>query len=77
MWPTSAPLNASFWASVTDEMLARPSLIDAFRTRQGRNSPRTKPFPSDEARQAQVCYMRSGSSVTGQMCPQGYGSVQS
>ncbi|PWN39508.1 hypothetical protein IE81DRAFT_326447 [Ceraceosorus guamensis] len=75
---TPALLHSNkFWASVTDEMLARPSLIDAFRTRQGRNSPRTKPFPSDEARQAQVCYMRSGSSVTGQMCPQGYGSVQS
>lgn len=75
-WPANAPLNATFWSAVTDEMEKRPELVATFHTNQGRNSPRTKPC-STECVQANICYMRSGSAQLGQQCPQGFGSVQS
>ena len=77
MWPKSAPLNASFWAAVTDEMEQRPELVELHHLYQGRNSPRSPACNTDECHKAKVCYMRSGSSSLGRACPKGYGSVQS
>ena len=34
-WPAHAPLNGSFWAALTDEMEARPSLVKYFSELQG------------------------------------------
>jgi sphingomyelin phosphodiesterase len=38
IWPSSSPLNATFWSAVTDEMLARPDLVKQFSRYQARNS---------------------------------------
>lgn len=76
-WPASAPLNGSFWAALTDEMEARPELVQTFTRFQGRDSPRSPPCTSEECVKAKICYMRSGSAILGKECIQGYGSVQS
>ena len=77
VWPASAPLNASFWAALTDEMEVRPELVELHNLYQGRNSPRSPSCDTQECQAAKVCYMRSGSSSLGRACPKGYGSVQS
>jgi len=76
MWPHDAPLNASFWAALTDEMEQRPELIELHQVYQGRNSPRSPKCNTKECHEAKVCYMRSASSALGRSCPSGYGSVQ-
>lgn len=76
-WPNSAPLNATFWAALTDEMLARPNLVKIFSRYQARNSTTGHYCISGACLKAIPCYARSGSAILGQKCPQGYGSVQS
>ena len=76
VWPQDAPLNASFWAALTDEMEQRPELIELHQVYQGRNSPRTPQCNTKACHEAKVCYMRSASSALGRGCPSGYGSVQ-
>ncbi|KAK0563885.1 hypothetical protein OC844_001983 [Tilletia horrida] len=75
-WPVDAPLNATFWASLTDEMEARPELVQLFTVFQGRNSSHSPACTSTECVNAKICYMRSGSGPLGKQCLQGYGSVQ-
>lgn len=77
VWPKGAPLNASFWAALTDEMEARPELIEMHQLYQGRNSPRSPACDTEECQKAKLCYMRSASSNLGRHCPSGFGSVQS
>lgn len=77
MWPSSAPLNATFWAALTDEMLARPNLVKTFSRYQARNSTTGHYCVSGGCLTAVPCYARSGSAILGQECPQGFGSVQS
>ncbi|KAK0553545.1 hypothetical protein OC846_002466 [Tilletia horrida] len=76
-WPSTAPLNATFWASLTNEMEARPELVQTFTMYQGRNSSHSPPCTSSDCVAAKICYMRSGSGPLGKQCIQGYGSVQS
>ena len=76
MWPASAPLNATFWAALTDEMLARPSLVKTFSRYQARNSTRGKYCEEGDCLKAVPCYARSGSVTLGQQCPSGFASVQ-
>ncbi|KOS15701.1 putative acid sphingomyelinase [Malassezia pachydermatis] len=76
-WPADAPLNASFWAALTDEMEKRPELVELHQLYQGRNSPRSPQCSTEACQKAKVCYMRSASSNLGRSCPKGYGSVQS
>lgn len=76
LWPTSAPLNATFFAALTTEMLLRPELVQTFTTFQGRNSYLSPNCTSDECVQAKVCYLQSGNSLEGKKCPRGYNSVQ-
>ncbi|WFD07205.1 hypothetical protein MVES1_002564 [Malassezia vespertilionis] len=76
VWPDDAPLNASFWAALTDEMEQRPSLVELHHMYQGRNSPRSPSCSTKECHEAKICYMRSGSSNLGRSCPSGFDSVQ-
>ena len=76
-WPATAPLNATFWAALTDEMEARPALLDLHHLYQSRKSPRSWLCASAECHRAKLCYMRAGSASQGRQCPQGYSSVQS
>lgn len=77
IWPSNAPLNATFWSKLTEEMKARPALVQQFTVYQGRNSPRSPNCTSQACVDAKICYMQSGSGPLGKLCPQGYGSVQS
>ncbi|KAI7346729.1 sphingomyelin phosphodiesterase-like protein [Hortaea werneckii] len=78
-WPEDAPLNATFWHAVTEAMEEDESneLVSKFNTFQGKSSVRSPNCTNAACAEAKVCYMRSGSAVLGQACPQGYGSVQS
>ncbi|SNX82905.1 related to acid sphingomyelinase [Melanopsichium pennsylvanicum] len=77
IWPDNAPLNATFWAKLTEEMAVRKELVQQFTVFQGRNSPRSPKCITDECVKAKICYMQSGSAILGKQCLQGYGSVQS
>lgn len=37
-WPNSAPLNATWWHKVTEQMEIEPSLVNTFNSHQGRLS---------------------------------------
>ncbi|KAH6662038.1 Metallo-dependent phosphatase-like protein [Halenospora varia] len=76
-WPSSAPLNATFWHKVTEAMETNRSLVEQFNTYQGKSSVKSPNCTSDACAQAKVCYIRSGSAALGKACPQGFASVQS
>jgi len=76
LYPETAPLNSTFWASLTDEMLLRPELVQQFTVYQGRNSSYSPNCTSQACVEAKVCYLRSGSSLQGKRCPRGFSSVQ-
>ena len=76
-WPESAPLNATYWHTVTEAMETDISLVEKFNTYQGKSSIKTPSCTSEACATAKICYMRSGSAPLGRQCPQGYGSVQS
>ncbi|TAQ83384.1 hypothetical protein B7494_g8293 [Chlorociboria aeruginascens] len=70
-WPTSAPLNATFWHGLTEAMETNRSLVSTFNTYQGKSSLRSPNCTSDACAEAKICYMRSGSVALGRACPQG------
>ena len=74
-WPRGAPLNATFWSALTDEMQARPELLTTFSQLQSRRSSRANVCTNHDCRKANLCYMRSATAAQGQSCPQGFGSV--
>lgn len=74
-WPESAPLNATFWGAVTDEMEARPELVSYFSRLQSRLSPKARVCDTAECHKANVCYMRSGSPTQGRRCNGDYSAV--
>lgn len=76
LWPQNAPLNATFFASLTTEMQLRPELVQQFTVYQGRNSYLSPNCTSDECVQAKICYLRSANSLEGKKCPRGFNSVQ-
>ncbi|CDS82387.1 related to acid sphingomyelinase [Sporisorium scitamineum] len=77
IWPATAPLNATFWAKLTEEMAVRKDLVQQFTVYQGRNSPKSPKCVTADCVKAKICYMQSGSAILGKQCPQGFGSVQS
>ncbi|KAI1628925.1 sphingomyelin phosphodiesterase [Exophiala viscosa] len=76
-WPTTAPLNATYWHQVTEAMAANHSLVSKFNTFEGKSSVKSPNCTSNACAEAKICYMRSGSVALGAQCPQGFGSVQS
>ncbi|PWY98538.1 sphingomyelin phosphodiesterase [Testicularia cyperi] len=76
IWPTGSPLNATFWAKLTEEMKTRPQLVQQFTVYQGRNSPKSPNCTSTECVAAKICYMQSGSAPLGKECIGGFASVQ-
>jgi hypothetical protein len=76
-WPKEAPLNATFWHLLTEEMEQNTELGSLQNTLQGRHSVKSPNCTDIECAEARACYMRSGSVALGRKCPQGYGSVQS
>ena len=70
-WPESAPLNATYWHTVTEAMETNRSLVEAFNTYQGKSSILSPNCSSDACAAAKICYIRSGSAPLGKQCPQG------
>ena len=67
-WPSTAPLNATFWDAVATHMSTNLTLLELYNLYETRASPLT-PNCSTPACQAQkVCYIRSGSTVQGMAC---------
>ena len=70
-WPTTAPLNATYWHQVTEAMAANHSLVSEFNTFEGKSSVKSPNCTSNACAAAKICYMRSGSVALGVKCPQG------
>ncbi|KAL4402920.1 phosphoric diester hydrolase [Malassezia pachydermatis] len=74
-WPQNAPLNGTFWAALTDEMEARPSLATTFSEVQTRNSPTARRCTTSDCIKNTICYMRAGSASQGRKCDGQYSSM--
>ncbi|EIW79572.1 sphingomyelin phosphodiesterase [Coniophora puteana RWD-64-598 SS2] len=73
-WPEDAPLNATWWHLVTEQMENNSSLAKLFSTYQSKSSAAASEC-DEECLSARICYMRSGSaSLAWQNCPPNYGS---
>ncbi|KAG0145453.1 hypothetical protein CROQUDRAFT_658631 [Cronartium quercuum f. sp. fusiforme G11] len=77
-WPANAPLNATWWHLVTEQMLEDGgTLIKQFTHFQGKSSVRSPNCTNEDCIKNKVCYMRSGSvPIAREHCKTGYGSVQ-
>lgn len=75
-WPGYAPLNATFWSAVADEVHASVPLARNFTMHQGRNSPLSPICDTKECAEAKSCFMKSGSWALGQQCNNTFSSVQ-
>ncbi|KAL1617410.1 hypothetical protein SLS56_010988 [Neofusicoccum ribis] len=72
-WPRSAPLNATFWHRVTEQMLENQDLVDSYNLFETKSSILTKNCSTTACAEQKVCYIRSGSTMLGDSCPQGNG----
>lgn len=70
-WPSTAPLNATFWHQVTVGMLANHSLVSTFNTYEGKSSVKSPNCTNAACAEAKVCYMRSGSVALAGSCAKG------
>jgi len=61
IWPSDAPLNATWWHKVTERMEADNSLVQKFTTYQGKLSHLTPACTSADCVKQKICFMRSGS----------------
>jgi hypothetical protein len=76
-WPADAPLNATFWHLVSEQVESNVTLAKELNELQGRRSKKSPVCETAECAKAKACYMRSGNVALGRQCNQGYGSVQS
>ena len=70
-WPSTAPLNATFWHAVTEAMASNHSLVSTFNTYQGKSSIKSPNCTCETCVDAKICYMRSGSVALAQSCSKG------
>jgi len=70
-WPAEAPLNATFWHEVSEQIAKNTTLASVFNTYQGKSSVMSPNCTNIACAQAKACYMRSGSVALGSKCPQG------
>lgn len=67
-WPADAPLNATFWHGVTEEMLKNHTLVETYNFLETKSSVTTKNCSSEACAKQKVCYLRSGSGTLGRRC---------
>lgn len=72
-WPTTAPLNATFWNYVTESMLTNQTLVELYNLYETKSSVTTKNCTSAACAEQKVCYIRSGSAALGMACGKGHG----
>lgn len=72
-WPATAPLNATFWHLVSEQIEKNTTLASTFNTLQGKSSIKSPNCTSIACAEAKACYMRSGSvALAQQNCVIGY-----
>ncbi|KAH0836040.1 sphingomyelin phosphodiesterase [Fonsecaea pedrosoi] len=67
-WPTSAPLNATFWDGVTKSMLTNQTLVELYNLLETKSSVVTESCSTEACARQKVCYIRSGSATLGRAC---------
>jgi len=72
-WPKTAPLNATFFDRLTQQMLVNQSLVERYNLYEKKSSVVTKNCSSKACAKQKVCYIRSGSSAIGRKCGSGNG----
>ena len=72
-WPSTAPLNGTFWHGVTQEMLRNQSLVERYNLLETKSAVDTQNCSTAACAQQKVCYIRSGSAAVGLACPQDAG----
>jgi sphingomyelin phosphodiesterase len=65
-WPSTAPLNATFWDRLTKTIT--PDLLNQYNFYETRASPLTPNCNSTACQSQKICYMRSGSAYLGLQC---------
>lgn len=68
-WPSTAPLNATFWHKVTESMLGNTSLAQMYATYETKSSVVTPACNTTACAARKVCNIRSGSAFLGRLCP--------
>ncbi len=68
-WPSTAPLNGTFWHGVTENMLANNSIVEVYNFLETKSSVVTKNCSTQACAEQKVCYIRSGSGALGYACP--------
>lgn len=81
-WPSSSPLNATFWHLVTEKMLNSSSslstssssstyLLDLYNTYETKSSSALEHRgPGDVSPEQKICFLRAGSAALGNACRQ-------
>jgi sphingomyelin phosphodiesterase len=72
-WPSSAPLNATFWDGVTKSMLKNQTLVEMYNLFETKSSVVTEKCSTAACAKQKVCYIRSGSAALGLACGDGHG----
>jgi sphingomyelin phosphodiesterase len=67
-WPKNAPLNATFWHRVTEQMLQNQTLVERYNLLETKSAVGTKNCSTKACAQQKVCYIRSGNAATGLAC---------
>lgn len=67
-WPSTAPLNATFFNMLTESMLTNQTYVEMYNLYETKSSVVTKNCTSAACAKQKVCYIRSGSAALGQLC---------
>ena len=71
-WPKTAPMNATFWDGVAQQMASNFTLLARYNLLETKSSVVTKNCTSEACQRQKVCFIRSGSSaLSAQNCGSG------
>ncbi|KAK5451412.1 hypothetical protein LTS15_008176 [Exophiala xenobiotica] len=83
LWPSTSPLNATFWHQVTEKMQAgsespsdsSPSLLNLYNKYESKSSSaKTRRGAGDISPEQKICFLRAGSGWLGHQCKERFGS---
>lgn len=72
-WPSTAPINATFWHKISEEMLQNQTLVEQYNLLETKSSAVGKNCTTKACAEQKVCYMRSASGPLVQACSQNKG----
>jgi len=68
-WPTTAPLNGTFWDNVTKNMLENNTIVEVYNFLETKSSVVTNNCSTPACAAQKVCYLRAGSAGLSALCP--------